>query len=183
MPALRSDAARSRARILDVARRRDLADLRFNDLAREAGVGVGTVYRHFPTTHALVEALVFDTLDRLRGLVGQAVAERDPQAALADLLAAALDLQLEEGGLQQVLLAGDAEDDDVRAATREIRDGFEQILARARDAGVVRPDLTAGQIEHLVCGVEHAVRLGSAADRGTFLQILLDGLRPVHAGG
>ena len=179
MPALRSDAARSRARILDVARRHDPGALRFNDLAREAGVGVGTVYRHFPTTHALVEALTLDTLERLRVLVRAAVAEEDPATAIRDLLRTALDLQLEEGGLQPVLLSAEDESDEVHTAKQEILTGFDQILVSARAAGVIRPDLTTAQVEHLVCGMEHAVRLGASSDREPYLEILLAGLRPV----
>ena len=178
MPALRSDAARSRARILDVARRHQPGDLRFNELAREAGVGVGTVYRHFPTTHALLEALARETLERLRALTHQAMAEPDPGTALTNLLRAGLDLQLEEDGLQPVLLSSDDEADDVRAVKREIVAGFEEVLERARAVGLVRPDLTAAQVEHLICGMEHAVRLGVSADRGPYLDILLAGLRP-----
>ncbi|PUB26068.1 TetR family transcriptional regulator [Promicromonospora sp. AC04] len=178
MPALRSDAARSRARILEVARRHDPGTLRFNELAREAGVGVGTVYRHFPTTHALVEALAWETLERLQVLTREAVAEPDPGVAIANLLGTALELQLEEGGLQPVLLSPEDEADDVRAAKREIVTGFEAILDRARAAGVIRPDLTVAQVEHLVCGMEHAVRLGDATDRTPYLEILLAGLRP-----
>jgi len=178
MPTLRSDAARSRARILEVARRHDSGDLRFNDLAREAGVGVGTVYRHFPTAHALVETLALQTLERLRVLTREAVAEPDPSTAIANLLRAALDLQLEEGGLQPVLLSAEDEADEVREAKREILTSFEQILERARAAGVVRPDLSTEQMEHLVCGMEHAVRLGASSDRGPYLEILLAGLRP-----
>ncbi|MER6941898.1 helix-turn-helix domain-containing protein, partial [Nocardioides sp. NPDC000441] len=60
MSPLRSDAARSRAKILDTARARPVTDLRLNELARAAGVGVATVYRHFPTVDALVEALNLD---------------------------------------------------------------------------------------------------------------------------
>lgn len=178
MPALRSDAARSRARILDVARRHDPGTLRFNELAKEAGVGVGTVYRHFPTTHALVEALTSQTLELLRTLTREAVAEPDPGTAIATLLRTALDLQLEEGGLQPVLLSQADEADDVRAAKQEITSGFEEILDRGRAAGIIRKDLSAAQVEHLVCGMEHAVRLGAATDRGPYLEILLAGLRP-----
>ena len=63
-PSVRSDAMRSRARILDAARECDPGALRLNEVARAAGVGVGTVYRHFPTAHALVEALAADGLER-----------------------------------------------------------------------------------------------------------------------
>lgn len=178
MPALRSDAARSRARILEVARRHQGRDLRFNELARETGVGVGTVYRHFPTTHALAEALAADTLQRLRALTYEAVADPDPGAAFARLLGTALSLQLGEGSLQAVLLSPDDEDDAVRTAKQEILAGFQDVLDRARGSGDVRPDISVEQVKHLVCGLEYAVRLGTASDRDQYLEVLLAGLRP-----
>ncbi|MCX7523045.1 helix-turn-helix domain containing protein [Microbacterium sp. STN6] len=178
MRALRSDAARSRERILEAARACDRGALRLNDVAREAGLGVGTVYRHFPTVHSLVEALSYETLERMLQLSRDASAEPDASAALERFLGSALELQLEDGGLQSVLLAPDDEAEGVRDAKREIFTTFTTVLDRARAAGAVRPDLTVTQIEHLICGVEHAVRVGSPADREPFLRILLAGLRP-----
>ncbi|NQX17320.1 TetR/AcrR family transcriptional regulator [Rathayibacter sp. VKM Ac-2857] len=178
MAVLRSDAARSRARILEVARTHDRGTLRLNEVAREAGVGVATVYRHFPTVHALVEALSADTLDAMLAVSRRAAALPDPGAALAVYLREALDLQLSDGGLQAVLLSPEDEAESVRAAKREIFESFAAVLAAARAAGAVRPDLTIDHLEHLVCGIEHAVRLGSPADRAVLLDVLLDGLRP-----
>lgn len=178
MPTLRSDAVRSRARILAVARDQDTSALRLNDLAREAGLGVGTVYRHFPTVHALVEALASDTLTRMLQLSREAATEPDAGIALASFLRSALDLQLSHGGLQAVLLSPDDETDDVRETKREIFATFTAVLERARAAGAVREDLSVVQLEHLICGIEHAVRLGSTADSEPFLRILLAGIRP-----
>lgn len=176
MSALRSDAARSRSRILEVARTHERATLRLNDVAREAGVGVGTVYRHFPTVHALVEALSVDTLDAMLETSRRAAANPDPKEALALYLRSALALQLEDGGLQAVLLSPEDEAESVRAAKREIFETFAAVLEAARDAGVVRADLTVDHLAHLVCGIEHAVRLGSPDDRPLLLEVLLDGL-------
>jgi len=67
MPAMRSDAARSRTRILEAARGRPSDSIRLNDLARETGLGVGTVYRHFATVTSLIEALNIDALQELAG--------------------------------------------------------------------------------------------------------------------
>ncbi|MCC3275139.1 MULTISPECIES: TetR/AcrR family transcriptional regulator [unclassified Arthrobacter] len=178
MPPLRSDAARSRSRILDVARRHDPQELRMNDLAREAGVGVGTVYRHFPTMRALLEALTADTLGRMQEISRRAAAEPDPGEALALYLGAALELQLEDGGLQSVLLSPEDETEGVRAAKEEIFAAFKAVLARAKSAGIIRSELTLPQLSHLVCGIEHAVRLGTPEDRKPMLAILLAGLRP-----
>ncbi|MDQ0727862.1 TetR/AcrR family transcriptional regulator [Microbacterium sp. W4I20] len=178
MAQIRSDAARSRARILDIARTHDAGSLRLNDVAREAGVGVGTVYRHFPTVHALVEALSAATLERMSVIARTAVQHPNPEEALVEFLDAALELQLQDGGLQAVLLSPDDEDESVRAMKIEIFATFDGVLQRAREAGLVRPDLSIVQIEHLICGVEHAVRIGAPEDRALFLDILIAGIRP-----
>lgn len=178
MSALRSDAARSRTRILDAARTLDRGTLRLNDVAREAGVGVGTVYRHFPTVYALVEALSADTLDTMLATSRRAAADPDPGDGLALYLRSALTLQLEDGGLQAVLLSPADEAESVRTAKREIFESFTSVLESAQAAGIVRPELTVDHLAHLVCGIEHAVRLGSPDDLELLLQVMLDGLRP-----
>lgn len=172
----RADAVRSRERILAVAREHG-DTVRFNELARHAGVGVGTVYRHFPNAHALQEALARSTLERMLELADEAATRPDTEALHA-MLSAALDLQLRDGGLQAVLLSAQDEAPEVTALKRAIFSRFEAMLARARESGVVRPDLDIEQLEHLVCGIEHAVRLGSTADAPLYLDVLLTGLRP-----
>jgi AcrR family transcriptional regulator len=175
-PAARADAVRSRARILDAARAHDPGALRLNDVAREAGVGVGTVYRHFPTTQALVEALSIETLRRLRDLAERATAEPDARTAMRTVLKETLDLQLEDGGLQAVLTAAENAEGESRMLRDEVFSAFGALLARAQEEGSMRADVTVEQLQHLVCGIEHAVRLGSPADRPLLLDILLAGL-------
>jgi len=177
MPALRSDAARSRERILDAARSHDVHNLRLNDVARDAGVGVGTVYRHFPNAQSLLEALTFETIGRLLEVSRGAGAEPDPARAFSDYLRSALTLLLEFDGLQSVMLSTDDESDEMRAAKHEIFATFEGVLDRAKAVGAARSDLTLDQVSHLACGIEYAVRLGSPADRDTLLDVLLVGLR------
>lgn len=178
MGQIRADAARSRARILDAARARQSGGLRLNDVARDAGLGVGTVYRHFPTVHALTEALALETLERMVTIARVAAEHPDTERALVTFLDEALQLQLQDGGLQAVLLSPDDEEQSVRAMKIEIFAAFEGVLQRAREAKLVRPDLSIVQIEHLVCGIEHAVRIGEPADRHLFLDILIAGIRP-----
>jgi len=178
MSALRSDAARSRTRILDVARSHPVHDLRLNDIARDAGVGVGTVYRHFPNVQSLIEALNVDTIDRLLEVARNAGAEPDPERAFSGYLRSALTLLLEFDGLQLVLLSPADETDQMRAAKAEIFGTFAVVLEEAKAVGAVRRDLTLDQISHLACGIEYAVRLGSPSDRERFLDVLIAGVRP-----
>jgi AcrR family transcriptional regulator len=179
MPVPRSDAVRSRARILDAAAKHATSDLRLNEVAREAGVGVATVYRHFPTVLALVEALTAKSVERLLELSREAASSPDASAAFGMYLRSALALQLDDDGLQTILLSPEGESIEMRAAKAEIFATAASLLQRAQDAGVVRPDVTLDQLEHLVCGIEHAVRLGDPGDRSLLMDVLLDGLRPL----
>jgi len=177
MAQIRADAVRSRARILDAARARPSGDLRLNEVARDAGLGVGTVYRHFPSVHALTEALAVETLERMVTVARAAAEDSDTESALATFLGEALALQLQDGGLQAVLLSPDDEEQSVRDMKIEIFAAFDGVLQRARDEKIIRPDLSIVQIEHLVCGIEHAVRIGEPGDRQLFLDIMLAGIR------
>ncbi|MER5719079.1 TetR/AcrR family transcriptional regulator [Streptomyces sp. NPDC002132] len=163
---LRADAARNRARILQVAREQLAAgdnSLQLNSIARLAGVGVGTVYRHFPNRHALVEAL---SVERFRELVQEAraaAAAEDALAGLHRLLRFALDRALDDADFAAVLeSAGEA-----GAQTSELRAELDEAVAglldRARLTGAIRRGIEADDVRRLLCGVEHAVRSGDTA--------------------
>ncbi len=178
----RADAVRSRERILEVARGHDVRSLRLNEIARDAGVGIGTVYRHFPTVRALVEALSVDALARLSEAADAAADDPDSDRALRRFLERALELQLEDGGLEAVLTDLARAEPDVHsecaAARGKVFAGYAAVLTRAQRDGAVRDDITPAQLQRLVCGLEHAVRLGAPADRAVLLDIFLTGIRP-----
>lgn len=177
MTTLRSDAARSRARILDAARRQPIDELRLNDVAHAAGVGVATVYRHFPSVTVLVEALTLDALETLVDLARAAAAEPEPAAAFTLLIRTTATQQLEHQGLQTILLS-----DEVSAEAHTLREELfglaESALTNAIAAGAVRPGIRIDQVQRLVCGVEHAVRLGDGHDRDLLLDVMMSGLAP-----
>jgi AcrR family transcriptional regulator len=177
MNALRADAVRSRERILEAARRSDPKNLRLNEVAREAGVGVATVYRHFPTAHALVEELTVETLDRLGEVARAAAADPDPGHGFETALRTVVDLHVEAGGLQAVLLSNEDVSERVAALKATIFAALGDVLARAQESGAVRPDVSTAQIERLVCGIEHAIRLGPPEDRDVLADTLITGLR------
>lgn len=183
MTVLRSDAARSRARILEAARG-CAGEVRLNDVARLAGVGVGTVYRHFPTVEALTAALAEGAVQRLRDLARDAEirSETDPAGAVADLVRGGLGLQLEDAGLQTVLLADADAIPEVAAVREEVLGSVARVLERARASGAVRPEVTLARLQHLVCGLEHAARLGDPADAELYLRVALAGIRPDPVG-
>ncbi|ATB38676.1 transcriptional regulator [Cystobacter fuscus] len=184
---LRADAARNRERVLAVAREllaRGDASLQMNQIARAAGVGVGTVYRHFPTRQDLLEELVNEHVLALLDQARAAEESGEPGPGLRRFLGAALDLLLADVGLAEVLNA--PRDANTRTARlkAELVGATTRLLEQARRAGSVRAELGVDDLQRLMCGIEHAVRIGGGrrelAER--YLDVLLDGLRPPPSG-
>jgi len=154
--------------------------LSFNDLARDAGVGVGTVYRHFTSVENLRAALVADSLDDLLDVGRRALAAPDPAEALRTFLRSALSAQLRDEAMAQVVEGGADLDPHTCAAVTELGSIFASLLDAATAAGVLRSGVSAGDLAAMLCGVSHTARLhpreeaAAAADR--FLTILLAGL-------
>jgi AcrR family transcriptional regulator len=177
MAALRADAVRSRARILDAARGMPSESIRLNDLARDTGLGVGTVYRHFPTVTALLEALNFEALKELVDVAQAVAATASPGRGFADLIKRSVELQLSNDGLQVVLMAPDVSPEAL-ALREEFYRSTNTALAAAIEEGRVRPELSIDQIQRLVCGVEYAIGLGNGEDQSLLLDVMISGLRP-----
>ncbi|SEL81503.1 TetR/AcrR family transcriptional regulator [Streptacidiphilus jiangxiensis] len=183
-PQLRKDAARNWDRIVSVAR--DLVDqgtpLQLNDVARRAGLGVGTVYRHFATPEALLETVATPCLEALAAHGERALADPEPWRALEAFLTRTLEAQITDASLSQVAAAPT----DALARTTELRRSLTTtgttLLERAHHAGVVRPSLSADDLVPLMCGIAHAVDVHGAtpADRldtaHRYLATLLGGL-------
>ncbi|WP_030916634.1 TetR/AcrR family transcriptional regulator [Streptosporangium amethystogenes] len=181
--ALRADAARNRARVLKVAREQlAMGDdsLMLNTIARLAGVGVGTVYRHFPNRHALLEALLAERFQQLVDEAQAAAADEDALSGLHRLLRFTLGRMLDDAGFAAVLES--ASDADVQTSEMKVElDGaVAELLDRARRAGAIRRGIGADDVRRLLCGIEHAVRSGGndAQHAEIYLDVLLEGLRP-----
>jgi AcrR family transcriptional regulator len=181
---LRADARRNRERILQSAREVFAefgSEAQIDDVARQAGVGVGTVYRHYPTKDALLIELVREKF-RLLTAGGEAALQRsgEPFEILTDWLrdnakrlgADAATQQAVAGAGDQIWLAAAAE----REALVQVTD---QLLARALAAGAVRPDATANDIGMLMGGL--CATMGNPApgfDWRRHLELIIDALRP-----
>jgi AcrR family transcriptional regulator len=180
---LRADAARNRAQVLEAARQQ-LSDgdttLPMNAIARRAGVGVGTVYRHFPTRQSLLETLAQGSFESLVRETQAAAADPDPAAGLERMLRCALHCQLDDVGLATVLATPDFECPETLQLGEELVRSVSQVLDQARGAGVIRRDVEADDIRRLLTGTYQAVRAGTnpALHTEPYLQVLLRGLRP-----
>ncbi|MEO3853569.1 helix-turn-helix domain-containing protein [Acrocarpospora sp. B8E8] len=181
--ALRADAARNRARVLQVAREQLAAgddSLQLNTIARLAGVGVGTVYRHFPNRHALLEALSAERFQQLVSEAQVAAADENALTGLHRLLRFALARALDDAGFAAVLESASDADARTSAMKAELDRAVADLLDRARHAGAIRHGIEADDVRRLLCGVEHAVRSGDGNPKYAelYLDVLLEGLRP-----
>ncbi len=179
---LRADARRNRDRLLEVAVRvlaHDGPDVPLEAIAREAGVGIGTLYRHFPTREALVEAAYRNELDRLCAAVPALLAERPADAALRAWMDRFLDYVTTKRGMADALRALIASGGDPYAHSRDrLLDAVGRLLGAGTADGTIRDDVSA---EDVLTGLSGVTLAAGDPDRreqaGRLLDLLLDGLR------
>jgi AcrR family transcriptional regulator len=150
-------------------------DAQMEDIARRAGVGVGTLYRHFENKDELVEALAADRFERLRELAHEALAKDDPGDAFEGFLRASGRIQSEDRALSEVLTSR-PETMGRAAENVGMLDLVAEILGRAQAAGAVRRDAHARDIPMLLCALAGTFR-NPMSDPERYLGIVLDGLR------
>ncbi|WNV73955.1 TetR family transcriptional regulator [Geodermatophilus sp. DSM 44513] len=179
----RSDALRNRRRLLEAARdlvARSGPGVGLEAVAARAGVGIGTLYRHFPDRAALLAALVADrladTADRLAATAG----DEDPAWALRATVREFARVQVADAALAHVVRSAPA-GPDAGAARAAIGARLDEVCRRARDAGVLRPGIDGADLHRLVCGLATAAEAagtGAAAAVDRYVDVLLDGLAP-----
>ena len=179
---LRADAARNRARVLEIAYETFAADgvsVPIDEIARRAGVGAGTVYRHFPTKEDLFRAVVDS---RIRRIIdeGRALLD-DPgpgEALFAFLRLMVLDWGAADQGLVDALAGLGI---DVDAVAPDADDAFRgllgELLVAAQRAGTVRPDVDVPEIKALMVGCQ-AMQGYDKARAARVTDVVIDGLRP-----
>jgi AcrR family transcriptional regulator len=181
---MRADARRNREAILAAARAlfaSSRPEVQIDDVARRAGVGIGTVYRHFPDKEALMGALVRERFVAFNARMRRALEEgadepfeslaaaiRDNAASVAE--DAATRFAMMSGGERVFEHAGEERDEFLRLARR--------LVLRARRAGELRPDFQAYDIPMVMCGVCATIdKTGAGWDWRRHLQLVLDGMR------
>jgi AcrR family transcriptional regulator len=185
---LRADAERNRQRILaaadEVFASRGL-DVSLDDIAHAAGVGVGTVYRRFPSKDDLIDALFEDKIEEVVALATEALAIEDPWESFEAFTRGMCRKQAEDRGIKELLIAGDRGHERVRAGRERIAPIAFQIVRRAQDAGVVRDDLGPFDVPMMHMAVAHVADRTRDVAPGYFertLTLLIDGIRPSREG-
>jgi AcrR family transcriptional regulator len=182
---MRADAQRNYQRLVDAAvamfAERGADDVSLEEIARRAGVGIGTLYRHFPTRQALLEAVYRDQVEGMRAKADKLLLSDSPGDALAEWLRALAAFSATKRSLTSALLETLGKDSELLSACSAVIWGAaDELLARAKEAGAVRPDADGRDLIRLV----HAVNLAaqhSPTDPGQparLIGIILDGLKP-----
>jgi AcrR family transcriptional regulator len=174
----RADARRNHERVLAAAREAFAEggeSTALEEIARRAGVGIGTLYRHFPNRQALLEALYVNEVEEVCRSATQ-LGEADPWQALNDWFERLIGYLATKRALASELLNYLDQDAPL---FKECRAGLfaagEPLLKRAQDAGVVRPDVEFSQVMHMMVGIS---KIPSDRDQiEHILRIALDGLR------
>ncbi|MFI6154099.1 TetR/AcrR family transcriptional regulator [Kitasatospora sp. NPDC051170] len=179
----RTDAERNRSRVLQSAGELFAAHgdaVQMADIAKAAGVGVGTVYRHFPTRQALVAAVAEE---RFAGILRHAREEclslPDGRQALAGFLDAIGRAHEEGRGVSGVIEVAFGNTEPGGEVGAQLLDVGEQLLARGRADGTVREDAGVSDL-YMIAGAVAAISRNAVGDWRRFVELALDGLRPQH---
>ena len=179
---LRADARRNRQRLLEVAVRAFSergADASLEGIAREAGLGIGTLYRHFPTREALIEAAYRNELARVCDNTTELLAEFPPDKAMRVWMDRFVDYLITKEGLAEALRAVVASGADPYAQSLDrISTAISTLLHAGAEAGVLRSDVDPLDVGFSLGGVLLVTSGTGQRDRaGRMLDLLLDGLR------
>lgn len=184
---MRADARRNHERVLVAAEEVfSTAGLRaqVEDVARLAGVGVGTVCRHFPTKQALIEAVLRRMIEPLVLDADNALEADDAGAAFRAFVVALSDFQARHRGLAEQMATEIDMSVVARPLRSELRDAVSKLVARAQAAGAIRADVGPADVAMLFLGVAHATAVAGDLEaqlRERYVAIILDGLRPLEA--
>jgi AcrR family transcriptional regulator len=180
--ALRADASRNRDTLLAAATRAfasSEAEPSMRAIAREAGVGIATLYRHFPTRESLVDAVYHDQVERLTVGARELLEQLPPAGAMRRWMDLFGDWLRTKHGMIDTLLAMIESGEIALAHTRaELLDVITTILEAGRAAGDLRPDVTAEDIAASLIGIfTVAGKPGQRPQADRLLNLLSDGLR------
>jgi len=179
---MRADARRNRDRLVEVAAEAFAANgvqTSLEDIAREAGVGIGTLYRHFPTREHLVEAVYRREVDALCRSADELAARLGPGEALEEWLRHLVSYAATKRGMMDSLrILFDTKSEIFAESPSRIAAGLEGLLKRAAEAGAIRQDVEAADLLQAMSGIYSAPDTPDWKTRSLRLvSLIMDGLR------
>jgi AcrR family transcriptional regulator len=185
---LRADAERNRRKLLDAAAdlfaRKGLG-VGLDEIARHAGVGVGTAYRRFPDKEQLIEALFDDRIEQIASLAERCATREDAYAGLVEFVEGNVELQSTDRGLKELILGSPHAIARVRAARARIEPAVESLVGRAQAAGQIRADVAHTDfalVQFMLTAISDITRDVDPDVWRRALRLVLDGLRTPEPG-
>jgi AcrR family transcriptional regulator len=179
---LRADARRNRDAVIAAAKKLfadEGLDAQMPDIAKAAKVGVGTVYRHFPTKDDLIRALAVERFERFAEKTQEAIAAEDPWEGLCEFIRFAVEIQADDRGLCEVM--GSRPEVMNEAAMAVGLDKLtDEMVKRAQRSGALRNDIEWQDIPMIACSMGSATQAEEGPGLGRWprlVEILIDGLR------
>ena len=179
---LRADARRNREAVIAAAKQlfaEQGLDAQMPDVAKAAKVGVGTVYRHFPTKDDLIAALVAERFERLAQKAREGLEAEDPWEGISDFIRYSAQIQADDRGLCEVM-GSRPEVMDAAARSAGLSELCAQLVKRAQRSGELRRDLVWEDIPMIACGLGRITQANAGPATGRWprlVEIILDGLR------
>jgi AcrR family transcriptional regulator len=184
---MRADGERNRVKVVEAAVAAFATEglsIPVAEIARRAGVGTGTVSRHFPTKESLYEAIVLSRVEEIVKHAQHLAESRDPGTAFFDFLEYMVEQAASNRGLAEALSGGGFNIEAAASRTEHDLEGVEAgLLTRAQEAGAVRPDVTNADVKALIVGCLARERQSTdLAARRRMVDIVRAGLRQHPSG-
>jgi AcrR family transcriptional regulator len=178
----RADSARNRERLIQAARTafaRDGADASLEEIARSAQVGIGTLYRHFPSRLDLLEAVYRREVEQLAQAAPRLLAERPPFEALREWMRLSIDYLAAKRVIAPALAASAGAPQIYAASGGLISGAMTQLVESAVQSGEIRPDVDPSDLLRAMVGLSYGyTEPGWEESARRLVDILMDGLRP-----
>jgi AcrR family transcriptional regulator len=180
---LRSDARRNRERLVASARElfaREGVDVSVEEITHHAGLGMGTLYRHFPTKEELVDAVLEDAFADIVAAAERAAAERDAWTGFTGFLETVFERHAANRGLKDVLATSARGAQRAEAMRARVRPLVRRMIERAQEQGTLRPDFVPEDMPLLFWTTDRVIEETRAVAPDywrRYLGLLLDGLR------
>ncbi|MDQ3786294.1 MAG: TetR/AcrR family transcriptional regulator [Actinomycetota bacterium] len=178
---MRADARRNYERIVATAREvffEHGVDAPLDDIVKRAGVGAGTLYRHFPNREVLVEAVYRSEIEEIADQAYLLAKDLGPEDALREWFRELIRFHTERAGLAAALKAAVDEDSETyRYCKQKLRDAAWALLEPAQAVGAVRGDIEAVDLMRLSHGIGAAAKYADDASRDRMLSVLMEGLK------
>lgn len=179
---LRADARRNRERILDVATKvfaTEGVEVPVDEIAQRAGMGIGTLYRHFPTKEDLIDAVVFSFKQRLIGKAREMLEQEEPEQAFFSFLSL---IVTESSGNKALIAALARPSTDVHESlsgiSRDFQHALRELLDCAQRASAVRADIQVTDITAMLFGIMRTLEYNDhSGSTQRIFSVICDGLR------